>query len=499
MAQEFLVGFRLSEPPRASEALEAALSEAKASLEAMGVALKGWDYDGSERLLLVHISAPPELLERAAEGIARALSGTAGAEARLEKLSRDTFAPARSAVPSQPVAGFLLRAASGGLEGYPLGRDELLALLLFYFVGCDRERAILAAPFLGLDPDTVKDALDGLARKGYVDLAKGALLKPAERLLNAAIPALRARVGRVVEGVRVVDEEGNVEVFSAEKLAASLYGSGVPQSLIPAILDSLGASLRGRSVVSKRALVAMVSALLEDLEPDAGAGVRFASYVYALDRVYVRVGAGLSKPRWSFLRRLSREVLGERGLTPPPRLVELHAELLAREVRELVSSAPWGFEGRVLELEEAKRLAELAAPKVSVAWLELRSASAGELASEYWSRGVSCVRAAAESSDCAERKELALRGVLLLSSALLLLAGALPSNFVRVNLGALRSRLSKLPEDVRIGASRLCTLSAAVARSPAIAAPRESRKLAKALGELAEVAERLASAQRFIA
>jgi hypothetical protein len=199
-------------------------------------------------------------------------------------------------------------------------------------------------------------------------------------------------VGRVVEGVRVVDEEGNVEVFSAEKLAASLYGSGVPQSLIPAILDSLGASLRGRSVVSKRALVAMVSALLEDLEPDAGAGVRFASYVYALDRVYVRVGAGLSKPRWSFLRRLSREVLGERGLTPPPRLVELHAELLAREVRELVSSAPWGFEGRVLELEEVKRLAELAAPKVSVAWLELRSASAGELASEYWSRGVSGVK-----------------------------------------------------------------------------------------------------------
>jgi len=496
VAQEFLVGFRLAEPPRTAEALEAALSEARASLEALGVAVKGWDYDGSERLLLVHLRAPPEMLERAAESVVHILSEVAGAEAKLERLSREVFARAQSVIPSPPVAGFLLRAAGSRLEGYPLGRDELLALLLFYFAGCSFERAILAAPFLGLDAEAVKAALHGLAGKGYLDLAAGALLKPAERLLNAAIPALRAKAGRAGDGIKVVDEEGGVETFSSEKLAASLYGSGTPHSLVPAILGSVGASLRGRSVVSKRALVAMVSSLLEDLEPEAGAGARFASYIYALDKVYVRAGSSLSKLRWSLLRGFSREVLGERGLTPPPRLVELHAELVAREVRELASSAPWEFEGRVLEIEEVKRLAELAAPKVSVAWLELRSTGARELASRYWSRGVGDVRAAAESSDCAERKELALRGVLLLSSALLLSAGTLPSNFVGVNLGALRSRLPRSPGELMFSVARFCSLSAVVARSPAIAAPRESRRLAKALAELAEVAERLASAQR---
>jgi len=204
----------------------------------------------------------------------------------------------------------------------------------------------------------------------------------------------------------------------------------------------------------------------------------------------------LRKLRWNLLRELSREVLSERGPTPPPRLVELHASLVADEVRELASSAPWEFEGRVLEFEEMKRLAELAAPKVSVVWLDLRSMSARELASRYWSKGVSDVEVAAKNPDCAERKELALKGVLFLSSALLLSAGTLPSNFVGINLGALRSKLPKFPEELRLHVARFCSISAAVIRSPAIAAPRESRKLVEALAKLAEVARTLASAQR---
>lgn len=492
---EFIAGFRLQEAPRTAEVLELAMSEAKASLEAYGVALKSWDYDDTQRLLLVHLQADASLLERASKDVIAALSSVAGVKAKAEKLSQEGFARARSVVPSPPIMGFLFRLARNPLEGYPLSKEELLALFLLYFVGCDRERALLTAPFLGIDAGVVSAALEKLAAGGYIDPDTYALLKPAERLLNAAIPALRARSSRMLERINVLDEEGNVETFSVEKLAASLYGSGVPHSLIPTVLDNVKEALRGRRAVSKRTLTAIVCGVLEELEPAAGAAARFASYVYALDKVYVSIGGALRKLKWGFLRELSFNVLRERGLTPPRRLVELHADLIAYEIRDLVASAPWKFEGHVFELEELKQIARLTAPRVTAAWLELSSIDVESLASEYRSKGVGYTKAAMERVDCAERKELAVRGILLFSSALLISMRVLPSNYVGVNVGVLRGLLKKIPESMRVDVARFSSLAGSVARVPAIATPRESRTLLNMLKELVELTDRLARAQ----
>jgi len=491
VSSEFIAGFRLPEIPGVPEVLELAISEAKASLEAYGVVLKSWDYDDAQRLLLVHIQAEANLLERATKGIVTALSSVAGIEAKAEKLSQEGFARARSVVPSPPVMGFLFRLARSSLEGFPLGREELLALLLLYFSGSDKERAILTAPFLGISAEAICSAFKKLGAGKYIDPNTCTLLKPAERLLNAVIPALRAHSSMARESIKVLDEEGNVETFSVEKLAASLYGSGIPHSLIPTVLSKVRDALQGKSAVSKRNLVAIVSSLLEDLEPAVSAAAKFTGYVYALDKAYVAIDGSLRKLRWSFLRELSFKVLSERGLTPPHRLTELHADFVADEVRAIVSSAPWKFEGYVFELEELERIARLSAPKVSATWLELGAHDAGLLVSEYTSRGIGYAKAAMESNDCAERKELAVRGAFLFTSALLISMNVLPSNYVGVNVGALRSRLKTLPESAKANTARLCSLTSSIARSPAIATPREDRKLLGMLKELVELMDRL--------
>jgi hypothetical protein len=491
VASEFIAGFRLSEIPGAPEVLELALSEAKASLEAYGAVLKSWDYDDAQRLLLVHIRAEASLLEQATKDIAVALSRVAGVNAKAEKLSQEGFARARSVVPSPPVMGFLLRLARSSLEGFPLGREELLALLLLHFSGNDKERALLTAPFLGISAEAINSAFEKLVDGKYIDPDTCILLKPAERLLNAVIPVLRARSSMTQESIKVLDEEGNVETFSVEKLAASLYGSGIPHSLIPTVLSKVRDALQGKSAVSKRNLVAIVSSLLEDLEPAASAAAKFTGYVYALDKAFVSIGGGLKKLKWGFLRELSFKVLSERGLAPPHRLTKLHADFVADEVRAIMSSAPWKFEGYVFELEELERIARHAAPKVSATWLELGSHDASLLASEYMSRGIGYAKAAMESIDCAERKELAVRGAFLFSSALLISMKVLPSNYVGVNVGALRGKLKMLPENIKSDVARFCSLTTSIARSPAIATPREDRKLLGMLKELDELMDRL--------
>lgn len=485
MQVEYVVGFRFVNP-LSLEAVDAAMSGARDSLEVGGVVVKSWDYDEVEGLLLVRVSSPPHLLSKVQSEVEEGLSAAVGVRVEAVQLSPEGYTTARRVLPSPPIMGFLLRALKAQ-QPTPLSDSELLTLLASHFVGCDRERVLITAAFLGLDPVEVEGALKRLEERGCLDLKQGKLTREGEKLLDALVPQLRVSRSPGERPLLVVDEEGNVEAFDVDRVVSSLHGSEVPHTLASATVSEVVRALEGRRYISKRALTSCIQSALEELDPSGISAARFHNYVYALNLAYVRVSEELRRSSWRLLREVARGVLLERGLRPPPRCVRLLAEHLADEVRSHVATVPRGLEHWVLEEEELASLARLLAPRVSAAWAHLARVSALELAKVYWSKGSTYIRAALESDDCSEGKDLAMNGLLLVSSSILLSRGILPSNSLGVNLGALRTTRVGSPPDERRSISRFCKLASRLMSSPAVASPSELRAAKRLIGELAEL------------
>ncbi|MEM2298418.1 MAG: hypothetical protein QXW23_02755 [Thermofilaceae archaeon] len=485
MRGRFLVGFRFPAEPESIEAVEPTLSRVKELLEQRGAILDGWEYDQPENLLLIHLHCEPEALPEAKRVVSEALWRSLGLRSEPVMLGPRGFVDVEEALPSPSTLGFLIRVAAEGVEHNGLGKG-VLPLLIHYLCGFSRARTLLAASYLGFDPAEVDAELSRLAEQGYLSSDLRGLTREGEKLLNSLLPKLRIQPRTQTSGgIGVVDEEGSLEPFNLDKLAASLHGCGVPYAAVPTVLEHIERALRGRRYVSRRVLALLTRSLLDEVLPATGSAERFYHYVYALDRLYVEEDGVVRRLSWKLLREASLEVLSERGLKPPRRLVQLHAERVAQELRELVASAPLLYEGRVLRLDELRSIARYTAPKVSFAWLDLAASAPAEVAERYKSLALNYLEAAS-GWDQGERKELTLRALQLLSSSIALKLGLLPSNSTELNLGALRSEVVKLgtPADVSASLLRICKLAARLIRTPAVPSPREQRGFERALSEL---------------
>lgn len=493
MRSRVLVGFKLPAELGNEEAAEPALSIVKRLLEQMGAIVDGWEYDQPESLLLIHLRCEPEMLAEARRIVAKMLGESLGLRSEPVMLSPRGFVDVEEALPSPSVLGFLIRIASQGYKHELFGKGTL-PLLIHYMCGFSRLRTLLTASYLGLDPSEVDEELSRLAREGYLSSDLQGLTKEGEKVVNSLLPRLRAqpRVQAGEKEIKVVDEEGSLEPFSLDKLAASLYDCGAPHTIVPTILEHVEVALRGKKYVSRRVLAVLSRSLLDEVLPAAGAAERFYRYVYALDRMYVDTDGVVRRLSWGLLRKVSSDVLSERGLKPPRRLIQMHAEHVAHELRELLASAPLLYEGRVLKLDELRSIGMHVAPKVSSAWADLAASTLAEVAERYRSLALNYLTAAS-GWDQGERKELTLRSLQLLSSSAMLRLGMLPSNSTELNIGALRSEAAKLemPVEMRAALQRFCKLALKLIQSPAILSPREQRSFERALSELQAEVEKL--------
>ncbi len=470
-------------PP--TEAVSKAMREAGAWVESRGALLGGWDYDESEGFILVHLKSEEAEIEQLKAAFAELVSESLGQAVESAVISPQggSYVKAQGILPSPSVMGFLLRVSHQREAKCDLTGNEVFTLLLFYMLGGDTTRVVLASSFFDLDPDEAEAALHKLSGR-YIDVERGELLKPGEKLLDSLIRDLRARP---VAGERallsLIDEEYRTEDFSMDKLARSLYLSGVPYRYIPEIVKQVAGTLRGRRFVSRRSLASVVRSLIEDMDRTDTA-LRFYAYVHALDRVYVLRDGREERISWSLLRGIARATLGKRALKVPSALAEALAELIADRIREAIASEPWRSEGVTLSEEELAGIAEDAAPLVSRAWAELREADPRECARIYKLRGRENLQAAKGTYDFGERKDLILRGLHLTTSGLLLELGVLPSNYIEQNLGVLRTMLKSRAETSDEGIRRYISLALKLARSPTIVSPRENRQVLKWLDEL---------------
>ncbi|RLF06942.1 MAG: hypothetical protein DRK00_00065 [Thermoprotei archaeon] len=500
MAEDYLVGYRVKAGRASSATLGLAIDEAARELSEQGVLIESWDYEDTSGLLLVHLRVGEPSLTEAVATLEEVLARHLACPIERARLSRsgNHLIEVKSVLPSAVTLGFLLRAARR-CRGYAgLSATETLALISYYLLNGDMERVMITLSFLGLHPHDVDAALRKLRERGLVNLDNGLLSEEAVKALDVLIPSLRMPVSSAKSPrLKVVDEDGGVEEFSADKLARSLYRAGIPHRVVSKVVPSILEALTGREYVSKRALVSMTCSLLEELEPSTASAIKFINYVYALERTYVKSRGGLKQLSWRILRSASREVLKERGLRPPPRLVRLHSELLADDLRSRLSWTPWRTRAWIIDEGELLRIARELAPRVSNAWAQLSSISVGELSLKYWRTAISTLSIAAKSTDHGERKELIVRGLLELSSSLLMSLGLLPSNLVELNLGVLKyevkRRAALSPEQ---GAKwrrfkRLCSLSLKLARSPAITSPSEDVRIRGMLEEVLSLTHKL--------
>lgn len=493
MFNEYLISFKLAGTDRLTDAVVLALDQVKGILESRGVLLEGWDYDGTEGLLLIHLRTSSDWLGKVSAEIERIIREATGSTVELVSLSSQGFVEAKGLLPSPLILGFLMRAWTMRGKYNNLNEVDVMALLLFYFTGYDRARAFLTAPFIGIEPESIEKALRKLVETGYLNSDLSSLSKKGEQLLDTLIPKLRVRPLRPIESLNVIDEEGRLEPFSLDRLASSLYRSGVPPTFVYTILKEITRIVRRRRYISKKALTTLVQSLLEEAGQSPTLAVRFYNYVYALDKLYITRDGESTRMSWSQLRRLSSEVLGERGLSPPPRVVEILSELVAEEVRARVSALYWRLEGQAIDWEELKQLAKLKILEVSYPWAELASTPFDQLSQSYRLLGEKYLQGALESDDFGRRKELAVRGLLFLSSSMLLSLGTLPSNIVEVNLGSLRSMVRKasVQSGVKADLARFCNLARDVLHCPAAATPSEQNRLRRALHEIISLMEKL--------
>jgi len=504
MAEDYLVGYRIKAGHAPGATLSLALNEAAHELSERGALIENWEYEDTSGLLLIHVRTGELPLDEAVAVLEKALARHLACPIEKAQLSRrgQHFIKVKSVLPSTITLGFLLRAVKH-CKGYAgLSAVEALVLLSYHILNGDEERVLITLSFLGLHPRDVKAALERLKAQGLISPGDRLLSREAIRILDVLIPSLRMSTpGIEPSRLKVVNEDGGVEEFSADKLARSLYRAGIPHRVVSRVVPSILEALKGREYISKRALVSMTCSLLEELEPSTASAIKFVNYVYALERAYVRSGKGLRQLSWSTLRIISRNTLEERGLRPPSKLVKLHSELIAEDLRSRLSWTPWGAEAWIIEEDELHRVARELAPRVSSAWAELSSTDAGGLALKYEQAAISTLSTAVRSVDCGERKELIVRGLLELSSSLLISMGLLPSNLVELNLGVLRyevkRRATLFPEQ---GArwrrlKRLCSLSLKLARSPAVTSPSEDARIERMLEEALSLARKLSSAK----
>lgn len=489
----FLIGFKLPAGFEDEEAVELALARVKGLLEQSGAIVDGWEYDQPENLLLMRLRCEPEMLPEARRIVAEALEENLGLKSEPAALGPRGFVDVEEVLPSPSILGFLIRVACTKYEHEELGKG-VLPLLIHYLCGFNRVRTLLTASYLGLDPAEVEEELRRLADRGYLTGDLSGLTREGAKTLNSLIPMLRVqpRTEARERTVMVVDEEGSLEPFNLDRLAASLYACGVPYTAVPIVLESVERTLKGRRYVSKRVLAVLTRSLIDEVLPAEGAAERFYRFVYALDRLYAEEDGIVKRISWRLLRRVSSDVLGERGLKPPRRLIQLHAELVARELRELLASAPLLYEGRVLKLDELRSIGRRAAPKVSSAWMDLASSTPAEVAERYRALALNYL-AAASGWGQGEPKELASRSLQLLSSSALLKLGMLPSNSAELNVGALRSEVAKLevPAETKASMLKFCRLAVKLIRSPAVLSPREQRSFERTLSELRKEVARL--------
>lgn len=491
MGGDYLVGYRIGLERASGAALSLALSEAAKELSRLGALIESWEYEDTSGLLLIHMRVGGSSLDRAIAVFERAIARRLKSPMRKARLSRSGqhYIEVKSVLPSMVTLGFLLRVAKLSRGYGSLSLTETLALLSYHLLRGDVERMLITLSFLGLHDDA-EQALRSLEVRGLIDVERGALSEEAIKLLDELIPSLRVPAPSAEPmRLKVVKEDGDIEEFSADKLARSLYRAGIPHHVVSRVVPSILEALKGRKFISKRALVSMTCSLLEELEPAKASATRFTNYVYALERLYIRSGGGIRQLTWRLLRTISRKTLEERGLKPPPRLVKLHSELIAEDLRSRLSWTPWGTRACVIEERELARVAREVAPRISGAWAELSNSSVEELSHRYEQAAINTLLAALKSTDPGERKELIVEGLLELSSCLLMRLGLLPSNLLELNLGVLRyeikRRASSTPED---GArwrrlKRLCSLSLRLAHSPAVTSPSEDVRIKAMLEE----------------
>ena len=480
---KLLLGLRLSKQVEESE-VAPVLARVKKLLAERGVVVDSWEYDQPENLLFVYVRCKPDVLGEARSLIADVLNRELKPEGAPAVFGHAELVSAIEAMPSPAILGFLRRITAEELKLDELNEEEVFTLLAHYLCGCEATRVFITASFLGKSSNSISKAYESLMGKGYLR-ESGGLTEKAEKALEAIIDKARAKPPLRQMAIWVADEDGSLEPFDINKLAFSLYGCGVPHSMIPTILRHVERSLKGKRYISRRLLAAIIRGLLDELLPAEGAAERFYYYIYALDVVYVEEGGSLRRLTWKTLRKASREVLSERNLALPKRLTHLHAELVAAEIRETVAQAPWYFEGVTFTPDDLKRIGRHVAPRVSVAWLDLAKASKEELIRRYSLRGESYLSAAIDSQDLGEQREHAVKAMLLLSSSLLLKQGILPSNSLALNLGVLRNAARRASgSNVQATLSRICKVSAELSRMGVVVKPKELRRAKRLLNEL---------------
>lgn len=485
MRKDYLLGFRVIEKPPPVEVISRALREAGTWIESYGALLEGWDYDESEGLILVHLKLEEARVDQLKAAFTELISKSLGqtVEKAIISPKGDNYVKGHGILPSPSVMGFLLRAARQCKATGDLAKNEVFVLLLFYMLGGDLTRVVLASSFFNLDPSETEAALHRLSGH-YIDIEKGRLLKLGEKLLDYLITNLRVRpVAKERSSLFLIDEGYRKEAFSVDKLVSSLYLSGVPYRYIPEIVNQVANTLHGKKFVSRKALASVVRSLIEDMDRTDTA-LRFYAYIYALDRVYVLRGLTEERISWSLLRRTAYTILSKRDLKVPSSLAETLAELIADKLRETIASEPWKGESIILNENELIRIAEDTAPLVSRTWAELHEIDPHECAYAYKLRGSEILQAAKGAYDFGERKDLILKGLHLVASGLLLELCVLPSNRIEQNLGMLRaiikSKTGAGDEKIR----RYLSLSLKLARSPTIVSPRENRQVLNQLDEL---------------
>ena len=505
MLRDYILGFRIRQRGRRDlrRLIQVALSQISMELGGLSALVRSWDFEDVSGLLLLHVVADPRSLEDLSSLVKSSLSNIIGEEGEVDEAPLSSqgvnYVQARSMLPSPITLGFLLRAKQKCGELKTVNRLEALTLVLAYVTMGDLQRMAVTSAFLDLDPEDLSKTLKSLRSMGLVELGENVKLRDGGvKLLNELIPSLRLVSEEAkVSPVKVLDESGGVEDFSPDKLASSLYKAGISYPLVSRIVPAISRMVKEEKILSKSYVVLMVCSMLQELEPAKASAARFHAYVYALQKIFVKGRGGLRRLSWSYVRAISRRVLGERGLKPPSRLVKIHSERIVEEIKSRITWSLYGGEVWVLGESELLNIAKSVAPYVSRAWVDLSSKDSTTLMLEYLEEAVNLIGLTDGVEDYAERKLLTMKAIHRFSSALLIWLGLLPSNEAEINVGVLRGEVRRIAAKEPALSStwgrvkRACSLSLRLLRSPPIPAPNENVEIRRALRELSTLFSRI--------